>query len=250
MNPFHVKSGNTRSRSPEKGSALFLILVGVALFAALSYTVADMMRTGNPNMITEEKARLFAEEMLGYARSMRQAAQSVRISNGCQDLQISFETPALTGYAHSPATADGCMIFNEAGGAINYLPPVHEWLDDAVTSPLHGQWFFGANNCFPGTGSATAGCDSDNVNNEAIAAALPHVRKEVCLQANKLLGITNPNNDAPVLTITGTYAPVKFTGTQSDGASLNTGGRMVGCFKSDGTLPANTYHFYQILLPR
>ena len=247
-----MKSFPAQSNTSQKGSALFMILIGVVLFAALSYSVAQMMRGGNPMIITEEKARLYGGEILNYARAMRQSTQNTRISGGCSTTGISFENAQLVGYEHSPVVTDACKIFHEDGGAINYLPPGKEWLDMNLSPApaLRGQWMFPANICVPTIGSAVANCESGSTDDEALMAWLPYVRKEVCSQLNTLLAIDNPGGSPPLLTYAGNITPVQFTGTQTDGAAIDMDGKMAGCYEGTGALPAGTYHFYQVLLPR
>lgn len=238
----------------EKGSALFIILIAVVLFAALAYSVAEMMRGGNPNTINVEQSRLAGNEILGYAQSMRQAAQNMKISNGCADMDISVENSTVAGYTHTPVATDNCKMFHSDGGGLVYQPPVDEWLDIAVPAPpLRGQWFFPANTCAPGTGSAAAGCDSDSTDNEAIIAVLPYLKKQICVQINDLLGVDNPGGNPPTETGNAwTAGSVKYTGGQADAEALDQGGRMAGCFEGDAAnMPgAGTYHFFKILIPR
>lgn len=239
----------------ERGSALFIILIAVALFAALAYAVSDMMRGGNPNTIGEEKARLYGDEILDYARSLRQAAQNMKISNGCADSDISFENAVTAGYTHTPAAPDTCRIFETGGGGMSYQPPVPEWLDISTPAPaLRGQWYFPANVCTPDLGSAEAGCDSDTVDNEALIAVLPYIKRGLCLRINESLGITNPGGEPPPETGDAwTAGAVKYQGVSpTDGESLDQSGRMAGCFEgaSGSTPDENTYHFFQVLVPR
>lgn len=239
----------------EKGSALFIILVAVVLFAALAYAVSQMMRGGNPNTINIEQSRLVGNEILAYAQSMRNAAQNVKISNGCSDMDISAENSAVAGYVHAPLASDNCKLFHNDGGGLVYQPPVAEWLDDSISPApvLRGQWYFPANTCVPGTGSATAGCESDSTDNEAIIAVLPYIKKQLCIQINDLLGVDNPGGNPPVETGNAwTAGNIKYTGAQADAEMLNQTGKMAGCFEGDGASnPAdNTYHFFKILIPR
>ena len=81
----------------EKGSALFIILIAVVLFAALAYAVSQMMRGGNPNTINIEQSRLAGNEILAYAQSMRQGAQNIKISNGCNHMDSSVENSPVPG---------------------------------------------------------------------------------------------------------------------------------------------------------
>lgn len=252
MKPFH----NPRHRA-QAGSALFIILIAVTLFAALSYVVAQMMRGGSAEAITEEKANLMADEILNYARAQRQNAQNLKISNGCADLDVSLENAALAGYGHTPAASDSCKLFHSAGGGMAYLKPQEEWLDMiyAPAPALRGQWFFPGKTCVPGTGSAPAGngCNGDGLDNEAIIAVLPYVRKQVCVSINVKLGMADPEDDPPQETGNAwTAAADKYAGTQTDGERLDQGGLMAGCFEGAAASipPASTYHFFQILVPR
>jgi hypothetical protein len=238
----------------QAGSALFIILIAVMIFAALSYTVAQMLRGGSPSMITEEKSRLFAGEILNAARGMRQAVQNIKISNGCADMDISFENPIIAGYTHIPVAPVKCRIFDGSGGGLNYAAPSDEWLDMALAGPpaLRGQWYFPADICVPGTGSAPTGCNSDNVDNEALIVIMPYVRKEVCIWINKALGITNPGGSPPTESDNAwTASADKFNGAQSDGEKIDMDAQ-AGCFEgaAGSTPPSGTYHFYQIIVPR
>jgi hypothetical protein len=239
----------------EKGSALFIILIAVVLFAALAYAVAEMMRGGNPNTINVEQSRLSGNEILAYAQSMRQAAQNIKISNGCADMDISVENGAVAGYTHSPLASDNCKLFHNDGGGLVYQPPVAEWLDDSISPApaLRGQWYFPANTCVPDTGSAASGCESDSADNEAIIAVLPYIKKQLCIQVNNLLGVDNPGGNPPVETSNAwTAGNAKYTGAQADAETLDQTGKMAGCF--EGAAASNpgsgTYHFFKILIPR
>lgn len=241
----------------QSGNVLFLILIAVALFAALSYSVANILRSGNPEMITEERAKILANEILSQARTFRQGIQMLRVSNGCSDTGVSFETPALSGYTHSPIVADKCKLFHQSGGGLVYVPPPEEVLDMGYSPApaLRGQWFFPADTCVPeiGTAPAGTGCNSDSADNEAIIAVLPFIRKNICVQINKNLGVNNPGGNPPVETSNAWPAGnTKFNGGQNDTERLDQDGFMAGCFEGSATNtpPTGTYHFFQVLMPR
>ncbi|MCC7305528.1 MAG: hypothetical protein IT558_04620 [Alphaproteobacteria bacterium] len=245
-----------KRRKSQAGSALFLILIGVALFAALSYVVANMMRGGDPNSIADDKARLYADEILNYGRALRQAAQNLKISSGCADANISFEDTALAGYTHAPAVADNCKVFHKDGGGITYLAPAAEWLDTTSPAPvLRGYWYFPADTCIAGIGSVASGvdCSIDGTDNESLIVVLPYIKRQICIELNKALGVANPGGVPPQETnggwVTGSG---KFDGTQSDGEILDQEGQRAGCFEGSAanTPPTRTYHFYQVLVAR
>lgn len=234
------------------GSALFWILIGVALFAALGLAVTRGMRGGGEEVIAEEAARLRAVAIVQYGNSLRAAVQALRVEGVAPD-RLSFETPLLSGYANSACGDDSCRVFG-TGGGVAYRAPDSGWLDSAQSAqPLYGQWYFPAQLCAQGVGSGGAGCDSDGADNEDVVAILPWVRREVCAAINEKLGLANPGDPPPVEVGNGWAAGhPKFTGGFADGAVLEQGGRMAGCFAGNGaaTPPGGAYAYFQILAPR
>lgn len=224
----------------QRGSALTLILVAVALFAALSFTVAGMMRGGGGEHVGEQKSSLLADEILAYAARIRQAVQGLRISGGCDPAQVSFEGPGLTGYAHTPAAAAGCTVFHESGAGLVYLRPSADFGGAA-------DWVFtgGLNVQGVGTDCTTGeGCTD-------LLAVLPGISLPVCKAVNKKLRIT-PDGTPPVQDDPLAFA--KFTGDLTYAATLadqaGAGaleGQMAGCSKASGS---ESYFFYQVLVAR
>ena len=110
------------------GNALFLILIAVALFAALSYAVTSSGRGGSG--IDKEQAQIAVSEMLQWMAMVDTAITRMRIVQGLsyKDISLGYEgastyggTP-ITNYAHNTlCTTDECKIFDTAGG--NVSPP-------------------------------------------------------------------------------------------------------------------------------
>lgn len=238
------------SESDQSGNILFLILIAVALFAALSFVVSDMMRGGSTATISDEKASAYVSEILDYGRTLRQAVQNVSI-NGCDNTDISFSNIIVSGYAHSPVVDDSCKIFAPDGGAMTYVAPDSDWLAKVSPTPsLQGQWYFPANVCVLDIGKGGSGCDSDGNDNEDLIVVLPYIKQEICLLINRRL-----NLGASALSASGDEWPsagTKFTGSFSDGEVLDQSGVLAGCFEGDSTnTPASgTYHFFQVLKAR
>lgn len=230
-----------KQRNTEKGSALFIILIGIVLFAALSFVVAQMFRGQSSTNLTREKVQLSASEMLEYANGLRAAVQNMKISNGCTDTDISFENAIVTGYAHSPATRDACMIFNQSGGGMAYVEPQEVWLDSNHASDTkYGEYVMLRSFKVNGLGSEEAD----------LAVALNYVQKEICLELNTHLDITNPSNNPPK-NVDDLHTTEIFTGAYDstsdavDAAQLN--GKPMGCVQSaDGSNNV----FYQVLIAR
>lgn len=82
-------------RRSERGNILFMILIAVALFAALSYAVTSSSRGGSKG-IGEERARLLASRIVQYGTSIEQAVINVpQPTRECPGLIICIMTRDL-----------------------------------------------------------------------------------------------------------------------------------------------------------
>lgn len=98
----------------QRGTALFLILIAVALFAALSYAMTSSTR-GSGRGVEWEKARLTAQRFISFGDGVRRAVMRMRIA-GAEISDLNFD-PAATGkYA----------VFSEEGGGALFSPPPPE----------------------------------------------------------------------------------------------------------------------------
>lgn len=242
----------------QSGNILFFLLVAIALFAALGFTVSNMIRSERPQSFDQERAGLLAGEILALGNNYRQAVQDLRISNGCEDEDISFEHADLSGYTHSPVADDDCKVFGFSGGAgLSYVAPPAEWLDSTQSAKTrYGEIVFSGEVCVAGLpDGAWNGCDSDSIDNEELLMIVPFVKKDICLRINDDLGITNPGDDAPV--DDGCSWSNVFDGTYSDAESLGAASgelesKLQGCYRHDSNCGTHdgTYHVYQTLIRR
>ncbi len=128
-----------------KGNALFLILIAVALFAALSYAITTSSRSGGRGT-SAENARLVAGQIFQYASEMRAAVQRLQLINGCTLEQISFykagEPLHITYYANPNAPADGrCDVFGPDGAGLTYVPQWMGWNEyNTYDNYTHAAW--------------------------------------------------------------------------------------------------------------
>lgn len=221
--------------SEQKGSVLVYILIAVALFAALGFTVSRMMRSDNS--IQTSKDAVFAAEVMNYANVLREAVQSIRISKGCEDHQISFERPPFDGadveYLNKGAKYDSlCTVFHPNGGSVAFqdLFSDKRW---RITSKL-----------------ALKGLGSD----EAEIAAVLEVTKDVCSIVNTQNGIDNAILATP-LDLAGLdmdqlppYAGQFEDSVVIDRKELT--GYLSGCFTAPGKSAKLSYYVYQVLAMR
>ncbi len=99
-------------RKSEKGNALFLILIAVALFAALSYAITQSGRGGGG--VDKEQALITASQITQYAAGLRTTVTRMSIT-GTSLLEFEFD--------NDDSDADNEVFNSAGGGAIEQDPP-------------------------------------------------------------------------------------------------------------------------------
>lgn len=235
-------------RSSERGNVLFLILIAVVLFAALSFAVTQSTRSGGDD-ISKDNVRIAAAQITQYGTMIENAIVRLRVTNGCTDTDISFDNPIVAGYAHTPPQPDKCKVFHPSGGGVSWQTPDPDWEGDNVGAPL-SMTFNGAH-CIQNVGTGGATCDTDGSNvNEELIMFINDISDAICMEINDRLGISNPGG-APPVTSGIVNVNAGFNGTYfnvfeiTDGAGTFTG-QYSGCFDFFGAI--NSY--YHVLIAR
>lgn len=148
----------------QSGNVLFLILIAVVLFAALSYAITQSNRSGASAQT--EQIDIAIAQWLQYATSIESAVTRVML-NGCSETDISFETSAwpswiTTSYVHSPAASTRCQIFHPQGGAVGAnvrLPDGFMSRSSGLDNVTLNEWrtlYFAGDNAIDGVGTAAS----------------------------------------------------------------------------------------------
>jgi hypothetical protein len=241
----------------ESGNVLFLILIAVALFSALSYAMTQSSRSGSGEA-TGEKSLISAAEITQYPASVRTDILRMMIDNNIPVNQLEFNAPSdfatLTLNSAGQATAG---VFHPQGGGATY-----QLADAAVSaSGVQQQWYFNADWSVPLIGTSTTANSSGN----EVTAFLPNLNEPVCQKIDDQLGITS--NPLPVVA----YPVTAFEKTQGTGpeswyelftaapygtqcidtvACGASGGKLAdqpfGCFQTNDATPV--YVYYHVLL--
>jgi len=250
-------------RSQENGNALFLILIAVALFAALSFAVTQSR--GSMAGPDKDKLNLKVGQFLQYVALVNQGVKRVRYISRCSDTEISLshdsdgdgtiETNGDDG-DHNPNSPTDlrCHVFAQQGGGVVYLDPPDALRD---LSELTGANFYREHALlFPPTNRIMdVGSNSTGSGNDLILL-VSYLNESACDAINKALGITgNDIIDGSLLMYSagngafmGSYSgSTQLIFNQSSGADLR--GKREGCMEETGSESAG-FHYYSVLVAR
>lgn len=207
-----------KKENKQTGNVLFLILIAVALFAALSYAVTSTTNYAGIGKVDEETARVQVAEIFSFYTNVRMGILRI-VASGIDPTNINFEKFDTTEYG----------VFSPNGGGITYYNPpndlnVSEW---GFASTLH----------------ATAGiyvtdiASNADITGRDIIGGLTGISLELCEAINKELGLPSPP-----ATNSATASP--FAASYSIGNNVIDAypGKSQGCFISDGG--SGTYVYY------
>lgn len=115
----------------DTGSVIFLIFLAIFLFGALTYMFVKSSRTGDIVSLTEDKAAIYAGELLNYTSAIREGIDRMMLLHGVKDYQFDFETgyeDFVRNSANTACTTNKCRLFHPEGGAVKpRLIPINFW---------------------------------------------------------------------------------------------------------------------------
>ncbi len=185
-----IKKFKKAMREGERGNVLFLILIAVALFAALSYAVTQSTRSGGGDA-GRETSKISSAQMTQYPAGIRTSL--VRMIIGGQNVdKLEFNAPDeftnCTEYPASSGKYPRC-VFHPTGGGATYDEPSSD-----LIAGVPGRWYFNAENQINLVGTSTA-VDLPTVATADLIAFLPNVAQGVCQSINEELGISTTVGD-------------------------------------------------------
>lgn len=241
-----VRHESQHRNHSESGNVLFLILIAVALFAALSYAVTRSSRTGGGNA-DKETNLVSSAELTQHPVSVKTSILRMIVSGtAVEDLE--FNQPTDFGSCSSPEVC----VFHPNGGGATYQSPTSTISENPAVS-----WIYSAVFEVDNIGSDSPG---DFAGNE-ITAVLFDVKKNICESMHERLGIVS----IPVINVAyfpiisnliGGYMNHLFTpateryilGAAGANGTDSLTGQIQGCFASNEATPK--YFYYQVLVER
>lgn len=197
-----------------RGNALFLILIAVALFAALSYAVTQTGR-GSGNTAKEDVTLCLAE-IDSHFKAVESAVTRIK-AQGYADHQIDgfsnvykTKSGAALGAANNACTSADCRIFSDRGGYATPLVLPDKCLDLADNffsgSAAAGHTYFQAYR-IPGVGSQ---------DRNSLYAMVIRISDEVCRAYNRRAGFAVPTALGSSSWFGNRTDPSSFSGTLTD----------------------------------
>ena len=136
------KTCKDSGRRSERGSALWMVLTGITLLAALNFAVTQMTRSGgSERILSEDRAKLYAHEIVGYAGQIAKRFEEARSWNTTPD-NLDFMVPSDPDFDTTPVIY---KVYHPQGLDVPYQRQLKERLvDDSVSGPGPG-WYFADN---------------------------------------------------------------------------------------------------------
>lgn len=229
---------------PEAGNALFLILIALALFAALSYAVTTSSRSGGN--VDREQAEINSASLYQYIASLRATVQRMALTNGSGATSLMFNNDVYTSYDGSlvlpmgtpSAAAASNYVFHPDGGGMPAL--TFEEMSENC----------GASHCtdgsFPSAGHVKfyyANLEDVGSDEADIIAVIFSPTSEVCKRLNNSAGIEEGSialhlPSSPYQTSSSVNAPPTGLSKPSGAASSRVAGKQEFCYyytNSSGT---------------
>jgi hypothetical protein len=201
-----------------KGNALFLILIAVALFAALSYAVTQSGRGGGS--IDKETAMISGSTVANYVARARSVVMRMRLT-GCSETELSFEKSPFDGsdtdYVNGGAPGDfSCHFYHQSGGGVEELDP--NSIPGLTTGSSEVEVYGGP--LVPGAGQwiDVVGTAVD------LTMFIRGIQPEACDQINQSMGLSQTytdNGDLDVNPFQGTYVLADFVDACYDSTAGN-----------------------------
>ena len=183
----------TKNRGSERGNALFLILIAVALFAALSYAVTQSGRGGGT--VDKETAMITAGQITQYPAGLRTAITRMIIT-GTPTTSVDFDITIA-----GADLTDSTKVFGPAGGAaVNEPPPITTVTAGGLDGTVANSWGYKGVQMHATFGYYIAGVGTDAQTTGRDAFAYLHdIPLTTCQQIQKCLcssAITTPPTQA------------------------------------------------------
>jgi len=166
-----TKREHLGKNSQESGNILVYVLIAVALFAALGFTVSRQTQNSSTSELDKAKAEFFATQLISYASQTKSVIDQMMFTGTSID-ELDFVTPEESGFNTSPHIH---KVYHPEGGGLSpaNLPALA--MNQITTTPEPAGWYLGRFNNIEWTN--TTGTD--------VMLTAHQISKQVCALINE-----------------------------------------------------------------
>jgi hypothetical protein len=167
-------------KNKERGNVLFLILIAVALFAALSYAVTQSTRGGGN--ADSESSLIDSAALTQFGSSVAVAVMRMQIA-GVDETDLCFYSGSNNAtYNHASCADNDNNVFHSDGGGVSYQDPTSGFNDGT-------EWEFSSRVQVFGQGGTVPGVTGNDEGAELLIL-LRGMNQNICLKINEEMGIS------------------------------------------------------------
>ena len=181
----------------QHGNALFFVLIGVALFAALSFTVANGLRSQTTSKLSSRQLEIAASELRSYAKKIELGIDRLR-RRGVSEKDICAYNSnfSYTAYKNNNNTNPACSddsnnIYHISGGKVRWQIMPQEWFHSSADGAFSENFLLCTSTEIVKAGKTKSGYGGDKTTQDAIAIIGP-IDLELCEILNKKIGYEDP----------------------------------------------------------
>lgn len=227
------------------GNVLFLILIAVALFAALSYAVTSSSRTGDSSL-SKDKAKIAASQIIQYATEVENGINRMLLINGAQNYALDLKHSTTVYQGTTSCAKTTCQLFHPEGGGVSARLLPEDFFDSQFSLYTHrGKPWMRI------TKVLDVGSDKPD-----LVIGYFALRKEICDEINRRFGLPEPDA-IPVdkdysATVAYDSAFTSFPDTAASVGDIATAvkGHRSFCYRYDPFTGYGGYVFYHVLIAR
>lgn len=137
-----------RKRQSERGNALVYVLIAIALFAALSFTLARNTDSNEAGTLSEDRAELYATQLISYAAQAKSSVDQM-LFQGIEIDDLDFTLPEDSDFNNDPTIY---KVYHPDGGGLIPTTIPQNAKNEVTSSPAPG-WYMGRFNNIEWTSS-------------------------------------------------------------------------------------------------
>lgn len=155
LDPVRANALRARQRDDkkgERGNALIYVLIAIALFGALSFTLSRQTDTSEAGGLSDEIAELRATQLISYSAQVKSAIDQMLFTGASSIDELDFTVPTDASFDSGTLIH---KVYHPQGGGITPGTLPEDAVAQVITDPVAG-WYMGRFNSIEWTASASS----------------------------------------------------------------------------------------------